>query len=894
MKTAFIVAAAAAVVAFLAAAFVLAYDPADEGGKDPSIPEPPVVPGPAEPDEPDAPEEPAIYKEQGYPEASQWPFFGGDVGSIGVTDSLAPVSGEEMALQWEVYDPMESASMSWKSPSSAICVGERCYYHRGSEGRLYCCDVSTGATIAKAACSSSSVYNMAIAYGDGKVFVCTSTGAATVMKAFDADSLEQLYVSEAVGGGEVQGPVTYHDGKVFFGTYSGGYACFSADDVDPFRGDEVARPLWILDADGWYNAVPAFFGSLAVLVQRGFEAGGAVAYIVDTYDGTVLDAMAFDMEYASSGAASYEGRVYIPLNRVIDRSAVDPDENTPEHLAIRSYAISDGRFDRDSERFWESDCEWGGTQCVPVLWNGSLYIGGGGKTLGTDEPFWILDVAEDGSMSVRERLGNLNTKSTASLTTGYATEENGYAVYIYLIEYGHVYQGEAADSSNGYADIFVLRDSRTEGTEVVAQLRPEPAQFAFQSFSISEDGHVLVRNDVALLCYGAGSAYGAADVDRAVGRFLAMAEEGHARYQDFQRIAQRYASLTDGQKAQVSRYGDLLDACSVLTVRGMGEDVEVRAPDGCLVCLPEVPAPAGKVLAGWSSGGKAWDPCSDRVSGDAVVEPVYADAATVTMDPCNGEGASSKAIAVGRALPYTNEPSREGYVFGGWFAGDEGYVPNETVVNGDVALEARWLKSSPIAFDTDGGSPVSSERWGVYGRPVGELPTTVRPGYAFAGWFHDGVRYGPDTVYSFQEGITLKARWTENGSGALSNGKGVEVSGRIAEGTAISVVKGNPHGSSVKAIDAACREDHGVPADCVLITLKGEGIGEGLSVRVSVELDAEDGEEMDVYLYLGGVQKVKGKVSGGRLSFDASGSPVTGGVQILFGLRSGTGILERV
>lgn len=125
-------------------------------------------------------------------------------------------------------------------------------------------------------------------------------------------------------GGETQGTITYNDGKVFFGTYSGDYACFSTEDKNKARSDEKIEPLWLLKNKGWYNATPAFFDDYIVLVQRGFDDMGAIAYFMDANTGKVIDMMKFDREYASSGATAYEGRVYIPLNRVHDRTITDP------------------------------------------------------------------------------------------------------------------------------------------------------------------------------------------------------------------------------------------------------------------------------------------------------------------------------------------------------------------------------------------------------------------------------------------------------------------------------------------------------------------------------------------------------------------------------------------
>ena len=58
---------------------------------------------------------------------------------------------------------------------------------------------------------------------------------------FDADTLEQLYVTESIATGQMQSPVMYHNGYFVTGTYgrNGVYACFTAKDEDTARGDEV-------------------------------------------------------------------------------------------------------------------------------------------------------------------------------------------------------------------------------------------------------------------------------------------------------------------------------------------------------------------------------------------------------------------------------------------------------------------------------------------------------------------------------------------------------------------------------------------------------------------------------------------------------------------------------
>ena len=857
--------------------------------------------GPVLPDEPPTGE--LVYPREVVPvDPSQWTVVGGDVGSFGVTDSKAPVSDEDFELLWKVSYAIDGSATAWRTPSSAICVGDKAYYYVGSENSLLCVELSTGEVIAKAPCPSRTVYNMALASGDGKVFAVTSTGTASVVYAYDSETLGQLFVSVPIDGGETQGTVTYHDGKVFFGTYSGDYACFSSEDVDPSRSDEAVEPLWLLEADGWYNATPAFFGDLVVLVQRGFESGGATAYLIDSNTGVVLDDVHFDREYSSSGATAYEGRVYIPLNRLVDRNDMNPNENSPEKLAIRSYVVSGNGFDLGSEKYWESEDGywkdhgqnvWGGTQSMPTIWNDTIYIGGGGKTLGSDEPLWIIDIAKDGTMKARQCFSDICTKATPMVTTAYSSADNGFAVYIYVMEYGHVNPGEAVDSTNGYADVFVIRDSKNGGAEVVSKFRPEPQQFCYQSFTISEDGYLLIRNDTTLFCYGGTGGYTSEDVSGAIDRFLAMAEDGNVNMRDYERIMFRYSSLDASERSKVANYQKLQAACCTLTVKAASGDIALTVPKGAIVEVPDVAVPEGKLLSGWTSGGAEWVPFSTPVTKDTVIVPRYSDTVTVTFDPGNGEPVWELAMAEGGTMPFVYGPSREGYVFGGWFDGRTEYGPLSSKVTKDTGLSARWLKVSQLGFDTDGGSVVSEPYQAVYGRPIGSLPTTVKAGHTFMGWYHDGTRYTPDTVYPFEEGIVLKAVWSENSDSEVDNGKGLSIAGKFPDSTSLTVSRANPNGSTAKKINQACVDATGGSAESILVTLRGDGINGSLPLSVRVKVTgAEDGSTVPVFYYpsSGTVVKVDGSVVDGVLGFSAYGYELSNGIQLAFGVPAGLGV----
>ena len=841
----------------------------------------------------DGPEAPKVFD---ITTPSQWSYVGGDVGSFGVTDSKTPITEGDFRELWKVTSEIDASATAWKTPSSAICVDGWVYYYKGADSSICCADISTGKTLNKVSCPSKTVYNMALAFGDGKIFAVSSTGYHSILYAFDAATLKQLFVSVPVEGGETQGTVTYYDGKVFFGTYSGNYACFSTEDTDVTKSDEAIEPQWILGCDGWYNATPAFFDDYIVLVKRGFNDMGATAFFMDIETGRVIDSVKFDREYASSGATAYEGRVYIPLNRVADRTEMNPGENTAEKLAIRSFKVGPEGFDRSSEQFWESPDSfwndnyggsvWGGTQSIPVIWNDTIYIGGGGKTLGSNEPLWIIDIADDGVMSARQYFKDICTKGTPALTTAYATKENGYAVYIYVMEYGHVNEGESIESTNGYADIFVIKDVKGGTAEKVFSIRPEPRQFCYQSFTISKDGYLLLRNDTTLFCFGDINRYDAEDVKASIDRFLEMQKEGNSNLRDYERICARYSALSEEDKSKVTNYADLEAACITLTLKAASGDVTIKVPRGAIVDLPDVTVPAGKSLIGWKDGDATWVSFTMAIQKDATLSPVYAESVTVTLDFQNGQDSRRISVAEGSVLPYIPDPSRNGYEFGGWFDGTKQYMPNETAVSGDVVLSARWLKISSLTFDSDGGSQVSGSYYGVYDRPLGRLPSSVRAGFSFVGWFYGEEKYTETTVYGFENGITLKAKWNENPSYTLDNGKGLSVTGKFPSTSSLTSQSLSPIGSTYSRIVNACKGDTGINPDCVLVALKGDGVNSELPITVKVAADSSLNTTVTVYYdQAGTVRTATGTVSGGYLTFEAYGSTISGGIQLPFGVQ---------
>lgn len=821
---------------------------------------------------------------------SNWSYWTGNVDSPGVSDSVTPITSAGMKEIWKVQAEVGGAS-NWKTPGSAICVGEHTYYYNMKDSKLHCVVTSTGHEVASVRCESDSVFNMPLAYGDGKIFLPANTGEGAVLKAFDAESLDQLFVSEPVPGGDVQGAIVYHEGKVFFGTYNRYFACFDSDDTDPTRSDEVVEARWLIDGKGWYNMVPAFFGDRCIIVEKGYDLKGAIAYSVDVDTGAIVDRIEFDREYCVAGPGSYDGRVYIALNSVTDRTVANPDASQGKTLVIRSYSIGpEGTFDGSSEKVWRSSTKDGGTQSIPIIWNGRLYIGGGGGTMGTSEPFTVIDIDSKGNMTTAYT-ANVVSKSTASITVAYSQSSNNDSVYIYLIEYGHTKLGEEPDSTNGYAEIFCLRDSvGQKRADIVFSFKPSVDQFAYQSFTISPDGYVLIRNDSTLFCYGDASRfYGADDLRKAIDRIISDSNDGNVNPADVLRAESRYSAMTESEKARVTNYVALQGLYRTVTFSVDGTLTDVRVLLGSTVIVPPVEIPEGRSLTGWTFGNGFWNLERDRVAGDMTLVAMIADCFEVSFDPNGGSPVGSIWVVPGIPMGYVADPSRFGYSFDGWYLGEKRYIPQESTVSDDISLVARWLKDSTMSFDSEGGTSASPIKV-TYSREVGDLPVVKKSGYQFMGWYYGDILFTDETEYPYEGSITVKAAWAENSVRTVED-NGVSVTGKIPEGAELTFAA-LPSGVSTKSI-TKLKEAAG--ANCEIYTLKlhGDGLDKTSTLTLGLPVGKTfNGKTMTIYYYLsengGKVLSAEGTVENGILTVEITGNSSTAGSETTLAVRPGT------
>jgi uncharacterized repeat protein (TIGR02543 family) len=138
--------------------------------------------------------------------------------------------------------------------------------------------------------------------------------------------------------------------------------------------------------------------------------------------------------------------------------------------------------------------------------------------------------------------------------------------------------------------------------------------------------------------------------------------------------------------------------------------------------------------------------------GDALTE--------TTLETTYGTAVSVAALPI---------PTRAGYTFVGWYYGDT-EVTNETIYNyaEDITLVAEWEEDEDptpttytITLDVNGGQDLATSTLQVDdGEVIGDLPTPTRTGYIFSGWYFGNTLVTDETLYNFEDDITLVAAWT--------------------------------------------------------------------------------------------------------------------------------------
>ncbi len=149
----------------------------------------------------------------------------------------------------------------------------------------------------------------------------------------------------------------------------------------------------------------------------------------------------------------------------------------------------------------------------------------------------------------------------------------------------------------------------------------------------------------------------------------------------------------------------------------------------------------------------------------------YLSSITVTFNPNGGSVLEeSRTVYYGQTYGELPTPTRDNYIFDGWFTEPEGgdEITSESAVDAlaNLTLYAHWTpKTFTVTYDANGGSVSVSSVELSFGDTYGALPTPTRDYYTFDGWYTEasgGTAIAANTAIDTAEDITIYAHWTQN------------------------------------------------------------------------------------------------------------------------------------
>ncbi len=154
---------------------------------------------------------------------------------------------------------------------------------------------------------------------------------------------------------------------------------------------------------------------------------------------------------------------------------------------------------------------------------------------------------------------------------------------------------------------------------------------------------------------------------------------------------------------------------------------------------------------------------------------------TVSFNVDGGSAVESQTVINGKSATKPADPTRDGYIFVGWYADADFKTPyafGAAPVTADTTVFARWSletqsgKEYTVNLNANYEGAEALESVATVGGKLFDLPVLTRDGYTFAGWWFSTENNGEALSYKYEDGMlldantTLFALWQENAAGS--------------------------------------------------------------------------------------------------------------------------------
>ena len=433
---------------------------------------------------------------------SEWPNFRGDDTNNAVKNVRMPTAAEDGTLYWakklgEGYDT--------DAVGSPILVEGAVITYAGNT--LFRIDPVTGEILATGTMDHKSSFSITPpTYAEGMIFVALSNGC---VQAFNADSLESLWIYNDPLGGQPNCPLTVKNGYLYTGfwnseTGDARFVCLSITDEKPGETSEEKCASWFYTAKGGFYWAGAYVGSDFVLVgtddgENGYTSRTSRMLLLDAKTGKVLD--------------SWDNLNADIRSTVVYDTATNAYYFTAKGGTFYSLQISS---DLKMTNKWNIDLK-NHTSGIPMstsspsVYNGRAYVGVSGSSQFGAYSGHNITVIDLNSRAIAYSVETQGYPQTSGLLTTAYQGETGY-VYVYFFDNYtpgklRVLRDRTGQTAPDHITLESIQDRNGTQTYNTAYALFTPtgdeAQYAICSPIVDEYGTVYFKNDSGhLMAFG--------------------------------------------------------------------------------------------------------------------------------------------------------------------------------------------------------------------------------------------------------------------------------------------------------------------------------------------------------------------------------------------------------
>lgn len=465
---------------------------------------------------------------------SDWKNFRGSDENMGITDAKTPVSKDDTSKLWNA-----KLGSDWSAaPSVQIIVDDALIVMSGKE--LFKLDLETGEILKKGTMTAAPNFGYTPpTYAEGMIF-CPLTGGT--IQAFNAETLESLWIYKDSNGGQSLSPITYSEGYIYTGFWNSevkdaNYVCLSVTDEDPTKPDEAKLATWKQGQQGGFY----WAGSVAV--------GNAVIFGTDDgAGGTAGDSMLYSLDKKTGNVISS-----IELKGMGDqRSSMAYDKNsgrvffTTKGGFLCSAAVNASTGQLSDLKSVDHNAQ---STSTPIVYKGKVYFATGSGISSTGSSGNIV-VADAKNLEMLYAVGLKGYPQCSLLMSTAYEEETGY-IYIY---------STYNNRPGGISMLKVKPDAMTAAEAELIELYDAEGfeQFCITSIICGKDGTLYYKNDS-----GNVFAIGVPDVTVVKNLIDKIGEPQSitldSRY-DIEDAREAYEALDETEKTEVPNYDNLVAA----------------------------------------------------------------------------------------------------------------------------------------------------------------------------------------------------------------------------------------------------------------------------------------------------------------------------------------------